>query len=146
MLLNSLTFSTIKHNWSYSNLMKFSLLGILRSYNTPNVLLHFINPTLIRWFSSSSISPSLWIIDPRYRKASLFGISWPSNLTTPSSLFLLLLNLHSLYLFLSYLAEYKLLNTRNWIKSLMGFQFINYQSVHIAFYSCNWLIKITWVR
>jgi len=32
------------------------------------------------------------IIDARYRKLYLFGISWPSIITAPFSLFLLLLN------------------------------------------------------
>lgn len=34
---------------------------------------------------------------PRYQKLSLFSISWPSSIIAPSSLFPLLLNLHSIY-------------------------------------------------
>ena len=44
----------------------------------PYVFLNFIFFThlaLILWFTSFSISQSLWIIDPRYQKLSLFGIS-----------------------------------------------------------------------
>ena len=57
--------------------------------------LHLLS--LILWFTSFSISPSLWIIDPRYQKLSLFSISWPSSLTVPLYMFWLLLNLHSMY-------------------------------------------------
>ena len=44
----------------------------------PYMFLNFIFFThlaLILWFTSFSISQSLWIIDPRYQKLSLFGIS-----------------------------------------------------------------------
>ena len=80
-------------------------ISILWSHNTPNAPLHYIHLTLILWFSSSLISSSLWIIDSRYQKLLLFGISWPLSLTTPSSLFLLLLNLHFLYFVLVLLNQ-----------------------------------------
>ena len=44
-----------------------------------------------------SLSIFLWIINPRYQKLLLFSISSPSTLIAPYSLFLLLLNLHSMY-------------------------------------------------
>ena len=64
------------------------------------------------------MSPSLLIIDPRYRNHSLFGISWLSIFRTPF-LFLLLLNLHSMYfvldlLNLKHLHSKAPLQVQNW--------------------------------
>ena len=50
-----------------------------------------------------NISIFMNYIDQRYWKLSLFSISWPSSLTTPLIMFLLLLNIHPMYFVLTLL-------------------------------------------
>lgn len=72
----------------------FNLKGVQRSHTILDMLLHFIQTVLILRFMFSSIFSSLWIIiNPRYWKHLLFGISWPSRFTK----ILLLQNLFSMY-------------------------------------------------
>ena len=120
LCLNSPTLSTIEHNLSYKF---FPLtLGILWSYNIPNVLLHFFHLSLILLLTSSSTSQFLWIIDSKYQKIVLFGISWPLRRTTPLSLFPLLLNLHFMYSLLVLLNQkYLDFTTSRWISILTFF-------------------------
>jgi hypothetical protein len=51
----------------------------------PEAWRHFIHPALIRWFTSSSMSPSFCSIDPKYQKVSFQGTTCPSRLTSSSS-------------------------------------------------------------
>ena len=53
--------------------------------------------------SHDSHSKSLYLYELLIWKLSLFCISWPSNLTVDFSMFLLLLNLHSMYFVLTLL-------------------------------------------
>src|SRR3954469_16097690 len=62
----------------------------------PEAWRHFIHPALIRWFTSSSIPPSSCNIDPKYRKVSFRGTTWPSRLTSSSS-HLVVLKPHIMY-------------------------------------------------
>ncbi|GJU29999.1 hypothetical protein Tco_1173588 [Tanacetum coccineum] len=61
----------------------FSLIGIFISQRTHVAALHFNQADLIRWDTSSSILPDLWIIDPRYLNES-FGdkILYPIKIST----------------------------------------------------------------
>ena len=68
-----------------------------RSCNTPEALLHLTHPTWTLWFISSPISPSCWIIDPKYLNFSLFRISWLAIFTISSFVFLFSLKLHFIY-------------------------------------------------
>lgn len=63
LLLQQPNFYTIKHNWSYSNLQNFTfnLIGTLKSYSTPNILLHFIQPILILLVVSCITDSKSWL-------------------------------------------------------------------------------------
>src|SRR5664279_1798369 len=76
--------------------MHFSFCGTLLSQRMLEAWRHFIQPTLIRWLTSSSISPSFCSIDPKYRKVSFSGTACPSKLTSSSSC-LVVLKLHLIY-------------------------------------------------
>uniref|UniRef100_M8BVN2 AB hydrolase-1 domain-containing protein n=1 Tax=Aegilops tauschii TaxID=37682 RepID=M8BVN2_AEGTA len=95
---------------SFQNLLRNTVIGKLffNAVATPesvkNILCqrmpeawrHFIPPALIRWFTSSSIPPSSCSIDPKYRKVSFWGTTWPSRLTSSSS-HLVVLKPHIMY-------------------------------------------------
>ena len=71
-------------------LLKNICMYITKPFQVTNALLHFIYPTLNLWFTSSLISQSLWQIDSRFQKLSLWYL-----LTIESyNPFILLLNLH----------------------------------------------------
>ena len=73
-------------------LLKNICMYITKPFQVTNALLHFSYPTLNLWFTSSPISQSLWHIDSRFQKLSLWYL-----LTIESyNPFILLLNLHSM--------------------------------------------------
>src|SRR5664279_4537080 len=76
--------------------MHFSFCGTLLSQRMLEAWHHFIQPALIRWLTSSSISPSFCSIDPKYRKVSFSGTTCPSRLASSSSC-LVVLKLHLMY-------------------------------------------------
>uniref|UniRef100_A0A0A9GPH8 Uncharacterized protein n=1 Tax=Arundo donax TaxID=35708 RepID=A0A0A9GPH8_ARUDO len=50
--------------------LPFNFCGTLSSQRTPEAWRHFIHPALIRWLTSSLMSPSFCSIDLKYRKVS----------------------------------------------------------------------------
>ena len=102
MLRNSLIFGTIELVISY----KIFPLTYEVSYDSTTLLIHFsTSSTLLVSYDSHSLQylhlyELYW---PKILKLSLFSISWPSSLTTPLIMFLLLLNIHPMYFVLTLL-------------------------------------------
>ncbi|KAG5592581.1 hypothetical protein H5410_043095 [Solanum commersonii] len=71
--------------------------GIFLSHKTPKASLHFLQATPMRCVTSSSMSPLLWITDPRYLKLSFLGMIYVASLTSTSVSSDTSLNLHPKY-------------------------------------------------